>query len=144
MTTEFIYGGMCAGFGMLNYPSTEIGPHPISLASRGRQRLATDTLGTFTLTLKNAVRGSCYVIERPSDDSLATPTGSAEGVIPAGAGTVTDHAITLDYYAPGSSNNNLRITLRNASGTPAYKNFETQTTAQAGTVTAFCAQELDE
>lgn len=111
----------------------------------GVARLPTDPIGAFTLTLKNAVRGARYVIERISDDSLATPTASAEGVVPAGAGTTTDLSIPgLDLFASGNSNNDLRITLRHASGSPAYKEFVTQITAQAGTVIAYCLQQLDE
>jgi hypothetical protein len=108
------------------------------------ERLPTEPIGTCTLRLQNAVRGSRFVAERSANDSLATPNGNAEGVIPAGAGTVTDLDVTLDYYAVGSPNNNLRITLRNASGTPAYKEFVTQITAQAGVVLAYCLQQSDE
>ena len=133
-----------SGCVIVKHDATALGIRPVALVGVGVKRLPTDAIGTFTLAIKNAVRGSRYVIERPSDDSLATPTGNAEGVVPAGAGTVTDVNVTLDYYAAGNTNNDLRITLRNASGSPAYREFVTQITAQAGTVIAYCLQQTDE
>lgn len=132
------------GLAIKSYDSTELGVVASAGNVFGRDRLTTEPVGTFTLRLQNAVRGSRFVAERSSNDSLATPTGNAEGVIPAGAGTVTDLDVMLDYYAVDSPNNNLRITLRNASGTPAYKEFLTQTTARAGVLMVYCLQQLDE
>ena len=77
------------------------------------------------------------------DNSLATPTANAEGTIPGTPGDIVDHSITLDYYAPGSSNNDLVIDVRKGTTAPKYKPFRTLATAQAGTVLAYCAQELD-
>ncbi len=144
MTTKVMMGAMPWAAGQVEIPTARGPLYPQHGEVFGLQRLDTDAVGTCTLRLQHAVRGSRYVIERPHDDSLATPTGSAEDVIPAGTGTVTDHDVTLDFYAAGSLNNTIRITLRNASGTPAYRPFETQTTLQAGTIPVYCAQELDE
>lgn len=144
MTTKVTMGVMPWAAGTIEIPVARGPLYPHHGEVFGLQRLSTDAIGTFTLALKNAVRGSRYVIERSADDSLATPTGNAEGVIPAGAGTVTDVNVTLDYYSGGSANNDLRITVRNASSSPAYREFVTQIVAQAGTVIAYCLQQTDE
>jgi hypothetical protein len=104
-----------------------------------RSRLPTDAVGTTTLTLTNVVPGSRYRIERQGDGSLATPTGNAEGV--AGASTV---AITLDYYAGGSANNDLKIKVRKATSGTSYKPFETQTTIGANPQSIYVGQIADE
>ncbi len=110
----------------------------------GVARLPTDPVGTFTLTLHNVVRGSRYRIERIGDASLATPTGNATGVVPAGAGDTTDLEITLDYYAAGNANNDLAIKVRKASESPYYRPFDSQAEARAGAVDVFVSQQLDE
>lgn len=92
----------------------------------------------MTLTLTNVAVGSRYRIERVGDGSLATPTANAEGVA---AGTTV--AITLDYYASGSANNDLRIKIRKASGSPYYRPFETQVTLGRADQSVFIAQQQD-
>lgn len=103
------------------------------------ERLSTEPIGSMTLTLTNVVSGSRYRIERQGDGSLATPTGNAEGV--AAASTV---AITLDYYAPGSANNDLKIKVRKGSAVTRYKPYETQATLSASSQSVFIAQVSDE
>lgn len=105
----------------------------------GRMRLPTEPLGTMTLTLINVVVGSRYRIERQGDGSLATPTASGEGV--AASGTV---AVTLDYYAAGNANNDVRIKVRKASAVTRYKPFETQATLTAAAQSVFVGQISDE
>lgn len=115
----------------------------IGSGSHSVEKLATDAIGTFTLVLKNVVVGSRYRIERAGDGSLATPTGTAEGVVPGSSGTA-DVSLTLDLYPVGSANNDLRIKVRKASATPFYRPFESLASAQAGAVTVFVSQALDE
>lgn len=102
-------------------------------------KTATDAIGSMTLTLTNVVVDSRYRIERQGDGSLATPTGSAEGV--AASSTVN---ITLDVYAPGSANNDIRIKVRKASAAPTYKPFETLATLSATPQSIYVGQIQDE
>lgn len=112
---------------------------PTPNAAVGRMRLPTEPQGSMVLTLTNVVVGSRYRIERQGDGSLATPTGNAEGV--AGASTV---AITLDYYAGGSANNDLKIKVRKATSGTTYKPFETQATVGAANQSIYVGQIADE
>lgn len=120
---------------VIGVPDFNVANGPETLAI---ERLATEPIGTTTLTLTNVAVGSRYRIERQADGSLATPTGNAEGV--AGAATV---ALTLDYYAPGSANNNLRVKVRKGTGSPRYQPFETQVTVGAAAQSVFVAQVAD-
>jgi hypothetical protein len=51
---------------------------------------------------------------------------------------------TLPLYASGNPRNSLRIKVRNASSSPAYRPFETQALAQLGVVLVYVFQEPDE
>lgn len=104
----------------------------------GKLRLLTDPVGTTTLTLTNVVVGSRYRIERQGDGSLATPTANAEGV--AASATVP---ITLDYYAAGNANNDVRIKVRKGTAAPKYLPFETQATLGAAAQSTYVAQVAD-
>ncbi len=103
-------------------------------SSMGPLRLSTDPIGIFTLRLNNVVEGSRVRVETLSgefmDEYLADSSGSQDRALP--------------LYASGNPLNSLRIKVRNASGTPAYRPFETQATAQLGVVTVFVFQEPDE
>ena len=99
-----------------------------------RQTLPEDAIGTYSLRLQNIIPGSRYRVE-----TVSAGTMLAEGV--ADSSNVT---LTLQLYATGSPYNDLRIKVRNASGTPAYRPFESQAVAQLGTVTIFVFQEPDE
>ncbi len=107
-------------------------PNHGAVLSRGR--LLTDAVGAFVLQLQNVVVGSRYRVE-----ALSTGDTLAEGEA---GDTLT--SIPLPLYANGNPNTELRIKVRNASGTPAYKPFESQAVAQLGTVTVFVFQEPDE
>lgn len=119
-----------------------IGAQPSTGRINGIGRLPTDPLGSFTLVLQNVVVGSRYRIERTDTGALATPTSNAEGTVP-GVSGVTDVSITLDYYAPGNAGNDLRAKVRKGTAAPKYQPFETQFTAQSGTVNAYVAQVAD-
>lgn len=102
------------------------------------ERLASEPLGSVVLTLTNVVVGSRYRVELAAG-GLATPSANAEGV--AAATTV---AITLNYFTNGSSLNNIRIKVRNASGSPTYKPFETLATLSVVPQSIYVGQILDE
>lgn len=110
-----------------NYPLANI--HTFSW-----QRLSGEPIGVFELTLTNVVVGSRVHVEKQSD-------GTAFSDTVAGASTVD---IALSVYAPGSADNDLRIKVRNASGSPAYKPYETLTTALVGSTSIYVSQILDE
>lgn len=103
--------------------------------STGALRLSTDAVGIFTLRMINIVPNSRVRIEAAGngstvDEFVVADAEPQERVIP--------------LYASGNPLNNLRIKVRNASGSPAYRPFETQTVAQRGTVSVFVFQEPDE
>jgi hypothetical protein len=131
---------LSAGVPFVEYAAVDLYARsiPFPRAEAATQLLPTDVVGSMTLTLTNVVVGSRYRIERQGDGSLATPTGNAEGV--AGASTVT---ITLDYYAGGSANNDLRIKVRKGSSAPKYQPFETLATIAAGAQSVYVAQVAD-
>ena len=103
-------------------------------SSMGALRLSTDAIGIFTLRLNNAVAGSRVRVETLRgdyvDEYLADSSGTQDRVLP--------------LYASGNPLNSLRIKVRNASGTPAYRPFESQAVAQSGVMTVFVFQEPDE
>lgn len=119
-------------------PTTRRSQRPQNLAVYSLSPLPTDSVGVTTLTLTNVVVGSRYRIERQGDGSLATPTANAEGV--AGSSTV---AITLDYYAAGNANNDVRIKVRKGTAAPKYLPFETQATLGAAAQSTYVAQVAD-
>lgn len=100
----------------------------------GRQRLPTEPIGTFALTLTNLVTGSAIQIE----DQTATTTlynGTAAG---------TSATINLSAYGSGNGLNALRIKIRKGSGTPFYRPYETLATAFVGSQTIYVSQIPDE
>ena len=103
--------------------------------SLGVFRFPTDPVGIFTLRFRNLIEGSRVRVEAAGD-------GTALDEFVATAAPIQDR--TLSLYVSGSALNDLRIKVRNASGVPAYKPFESQAVAQLGTVTVFVFQELDE
>lgn len=103
------------------------------------QRRPTDAQGLTTLTLTNVAVGSRYRVELAGSGALATPNLAAEGV--AASSTVV---LSLDYFGIGSVNNNWRIKVRSASGSPTYKPFETLATASAAAQSIFIGQIQDE
>ena len=104
-------------------------------ASFGLFRFPTDAIGTFTLRFRNLVAGSRVRTEVAS-------TGETLDEFVATADATQDH--TLSLYASGNPRNDLRIKVRKASESPAYRPFESQATAQLGTVTVYVFQEPDE
>ena len=98
-----------------------------------RARLVTDPTGTFTLRLKNLVVGSRVRVEVQTTGALVD-----EFIV-----SSADQDRSINLYASGNANNNLRIKVRKASAAPKYQSFETYAQAQQGTVTAYIAQVSD-
>lgn len=118
----------------LTFVSAERGRINGSLAglSHGIFRFPTDPLFFAALTLDNIVVGSRYRVTRN-----ATGEELALGV----AGTTSVVLSGLPVYV-----NPMRvdITIRNASGSPAYKIFDTSAFMGRDGATAFILQQLDE
>lgn len=128
------FDSVIASAGSLEYP-TERGRftmnHFVSLA---RQTIATDSIGTFALTLTNVVVGSSIQIE----DQAGTTT------LYNGTAATSSPLINLSAYAGGSSLNDLRIKVRKGTASPFYRPFETLTTAIVGSQSIYVAQIADE
>lgn len=103
--------------------------------STGVFRFDTDPIGITTLRLRNVVAGSRVRVEAAGDGA------TLDEYVASGADTEDR---TLSLYASGNPRNYLRIKVRNASSSPAYRPFESQATAQLGVVTVFVFQEPDE
>ena len=120
---------MCVGIGQL--PDAPRGRQFAQEGGyRSRARLPSDPAGVVSLTLTNVVPGSRYRVERQSDGSPVT-----EGV--AASSTVV---LTLDYYATGNANNDLRIKVRKGTSAPLYKPYETLATIGADDQSVYVAQ----
>ena len=113
----------------------KVSPVMSSGTSFGLCRFASDPVGIFTLRFRNLVEGSRVRTEVAS-------TGETLDEFVATADAAQDH--TLSLYASGSPRNDLRIKVRKASESPAYRPFESQAVAQNGVVTIFVFQEPDE
>ena len=96
----------------------------------GVQRLSGEAVGSFTLTLENVVVGSRVHVEKQSD-------GTAFNDQVAAASTVV---ISLSAYAPGNTNNDLRIKVRKGSSATYYKPYETLATAIVGAQSIYVSQ----
>ncbi len=103
--------------------------------SFGVCRFTSDPVGIFTLRFRNLVEGSRVRTEVAS-------TGETLDEFVATADAAQDHTFLL--YVSGNPRNDLRIKVRKASESPAYRPFESQATAQLGTVTVYVFQEPDE
>lgn len=97
-------------------------------------RLATDPIGTFTLTLTNVVVGSRV--------NIAPVAGGS--VLYDGVAASSSVVVPLSVYAPGNPSNDLLIKVRSASGSPTYIPYETQAAAVVGAQSIFVSQILDE
>lgn len=100
----------------------------IGPVSHGAFRLPTDPLFFASLTLDNIVVGSRYRVTRVSNgEELATGVAASTSEVIAG----------LPVY---SNPMQVAITVRNASGTPAYKVFNTQAAMRREGASAFILQ----
>lgn len=108
--------------------------HNTEVGYLARARLATDSIGNFTLTLTNVVVGSAIRIETQAAGTLIefrTAAGSSE-------------AFTIPAYSAGSPSNDLRIKVRKGTSAPFYIPYETLATAFVGAQSIFVSQESDQ
>lgn len=113
---------------------TGVGMRPVMASAIGRQRLPSEALGVFALTLTNLVVGSSIQIE----DQAGTTTlynGTAAG---------TSQLINLNAYSAGSGLNDLRIKVRKGSSAPYYQPYETLATASVGAQSIYVSQIKDD
>lgn len=103
--------------------------------SFGLCRFASDPVGIFTLRFRNLVAGSRVRVE------AADTAEQFDEFIASGDST---QLRSLPLFPSGNPRNDLRIKVRKASESPAYRPFESQATAQPGTVTVYVFQEPDE
>ena len=96
------------------------------------QRLPTDSIGTFVLTLTNLVVGSAIRVETQAGALIEFRTAAA-----------TSEAFNVPVFSPGSPANDLRIKVRKGSSAPFYIPFETLATGLVGAQSIFVNQVLD-
>lgn len=107
---------------------------PMTLAGEdiiALQRLSTDAAGVAPLVLSNVVVGSRYRIENESDGALVAEGEAAAAIV----------NLTINYYTPART---VRIKVRKASASPAYRPYETLAPFGAAGASVYIAQELDE
>ena len=109
--------------------SRSFGPLAVAI-----NRMPTDPIGMFSLTLTNVVIGSRIHIETQGDGTTLHDS----------VADATDEMITLSAYASGSAYNALRIKVRKGTGSPTYKPFETLATAIVGAQSIYVGQIADE
>jgi hypothetical protein len=100
----------------------------------GYQRLPSDPIGTYVLTLINVVPGSSILIE-----DVAETTQYYNGICNSSSLT-----LNLQAYAVGSPNNDLRIRVRKGSSPPYYRPYETQAVAYVGSQLIYVNQIQDD
>lgn len=97
------------------------------------QRLPTEPIGTFTLTLTNIVVGSAVRIEVQSTGAeIETRTAAS-----------TSEVFTVPAYSSGNPANDLRIKVRKGTAAPKYMPFSTLATASVGAGSVYIAQVAD-
>jgi hypothetical protein len=99
-----------------------------------RQRLATDSIGNFDLTLTNVVIGSRIHVEVASTGVTVTDL----------VADATTEVITIPAYVAGSASNDLKVKVRKASASPYYRPYDTQVTALVGSTSIYVLQQSDE
>ena len=142
--------------GTLEYPSTRRPFNVNGLVSLSQQGVATDPVGTTTLTLQNVVNGSNIHIETQDGTVNRFNQQYGPGVVQYNdSGTDYDEAavlydaqsntaITLDVYEQGSALNDIRIRIRKGTSAPYYIPYETQTTLSETPASIYVSQISDE
>jgi hypothetical protein len=102
-------------------------------ATIGVKRLATDSIGTFSLTLTNLVVGSAVQVETQAGATIENRTAAS-----------TSETFSVPTYAVGSAANDLRIKVRKGSAAPFYLPYETLATALVGSQSIFVSQIPDQ
>lgn len=130
MTTAIASGRFFAGFpAVTRLPSPRGVAHVGGGQSVSKQRLATDSLGNFSLTLTNLVVGSAIRVETQSGTLIEYRVADA-----------ATEVFTVPAYAVGSSANDLRIKVRKGTSAPFYQPYETLTTASVGSASIYVSQ----
>lgn len=142
--------------GTLEYPSTRRPFNVNGLISLSQQGVATDPVGTTTLTLQNVVNGSNVHIETQDGTVSRFDQQYGHGVVQYNdSGTDYDEAtvlydaqantaIALDVYEQGSALNDIRIRIRKGTSAPYYVPYETQVTLSETPASIYISQISDE
>jgi hypothetical protein len=97
------------------------------------EKLPTDSIGTFVLSLTNLVIGSAIRIEVVSTGTLVEYR----------VADTTTEVFNVPAYSVGSASNELRIKVRKGSAPVLYKPYETIATAVVGSSSVYIAQVPD-
>lgn len=98
------------------------------------QKIATDSIGQFSLTLLNVVVGSVVSIQRTSDSSeIYNTTASVSTVV-----------CNLPAYTIGNDSNSIAIKVRKGSSAPYYKPYVTYDTSYVGSKSIYVSQINDD
>lgn len=98
------------------------------------QKLASDSIGQFSLTLLNVVVGSVVSIQRTSDSSeIYNTTASVSTVV-----------CNLPAYTIGNASNSIAIKVRKGSSAPYYKPYVTYDTSYVGSKSIYVSQINDD
>lgn len=98
------------------------------------QKIATDSIGQFALTLTNVVVGSVISIQRTSDNTeILNTTASVSSVL-----------CILPAYTVGNANNSIVIKVRKGSSAPYYKPYITYDTSFVGSKSTYVSQIKDD
>lgn len=100
----------------------------------GIQRLPTDPIGTFTLTLTNVVIDSRVVVRDQANTTTFYNALAASSTV----------VIVLQVYSAGSPLNLLRIDVRKTSAAPFYQRYKTLMTAAVGAASVYINQLPDQ
>lgn len=119
--------------GAMDFPASRGPMRPHFGTVLARQRLSTDSVGTFTLTLTNIVIGSVVRIEIASTGA-EVETRTAD---------TTTEVFSVPAYSAGNANNDLRIKVRKGTAAPKYLPFSTLATASVGAGSVYIAQVAD-
>lgn len=142
--------------GTLEYPSTRRPFNVNGLISLSQQGIATDPVGTTTLTLQNVVNGSNVHIETQDGTVSRFDQQYGHGVVQYNdSGTDYDEAtvlydaqantaIALGVYEQGSALNDIRIRIRKGTSAPYYVPYETQVTLSETPASIYISQISDE
>jgi hypothetical protein len=120
--------------GTLEYPSTRRPFNVGHLVSLSMQGIATDPVGTTTLTLQNVVNGSHIQIETQDGTTTRHYAVYATG----------DPPIVLNVYEQGSALNDLRLKIRKGTSAPYYRPFETLVTLSPTPSSIYVSQIQDD
>jgi len=93
------------------------------------ERLPSESIGVFMLTLTNCVIGSAINVETQSGAVIENRTAVA-----------STNVFAIPAYVSGNPANSLRIKVRKGSAAPFYQPWETQAVATVGAQSIFVAQ----